>query len=97
MDKEKSHLSHFRTLRKSKHGLKRLLHLGYLFFCHPLNSIETFSVASIFGGSSTAKYKLPVFLKEGDKLYWLSTGAYTSTYASVAFNGFPPIKTYFMK
>ena len=44
-----------------------------------------------------AKYKLPVSLKEGDKLYWLSTGAYTSTYASVAFNGFPPIKTYFMK
>ena len=35
-------------------------------------------------------------LKAGDKIYWLSTGAYTSTYASVAFNGFPPIKTYFM-
>ena len=35
-------------------------------------------------------------LKAGDKVYWLSTGAYTSTYASVAFNGFPPIKTYFM-
>ena len=44
-----------------------------------------------------AKYKLPVTLKAGDRLYWLSTGAYTSTYASVAFNGFPPIKTYFMK
>ena len=43
-----------------------------------------------------AKYKLPVSLKAGDKVYWLSTGAYTSTYASVAFNGFPPIKTYFM-
>ncbi|MBQ1710476.1 MAG: type III PLP-dependent enzyme, partial [Treponema sp.] len=43
-----------------------------------------------------AKYKLPISLKAGDKLYWLSTGAYTSTYASVAFNGFPPIKTYFM-
>lgn len=43
------------------------------------------------------KYKLPVSLKAGDKLYWLSTGAYTSTYASVEFNGFPPIKTYFMK
>ena len=43
-----------------------------------------------------AKYKLPVSLKAGDKIYWLSTGAYTSTYASVAFNGFPPIKTYFM-
>ena len=33
--------------------------------------------------------------KAGDKLYWLTTGAYTSTYASVEFNGFPPIKTYY--
>lgn len=41
------------------------------------------------------KYKLPITLKQGDKIYWLSTGAYTSTYASVAFNGFPPIKTYY--
>ena len=43
------------------------------------------------------KYKLPTTLKAGDKLYWLTTGAYTSTYASVAFNGFPPIKTYYME
>jgi ornithine decarboxylase len=43
------------------------------------------------------KYKLPLDLKAGDKLYWLSTGAYTSSYASVGFNGFPPIKTYFME
>lgn len=43
------------------------------------------------------KYRLPVSLKSGDKLYWLSTGAYTSTYASVEFNGFPPLKTYFME
>jgi len=42
------------------------------------------------------KYKLPLDLKVGDRLYWLSTGAYTSSYASVEFNGFPPIKTYFM-
>ena len=44
----------------------------------------------------TTKYQLPITLKQGDRIYWLSTGAYTSTYASVAFNGFPPIKTYFM-
>ncbi|MCK9169871.1 MAG: type III PLP-dependent enzyme [Treponema sp.] len=44
-----------------------------------------------------AKYKLPVGLKAGDRLYWLSTGAYTSTYASICFNGFPPIKTYYME
>ncbi len=43
------------------------------------------------------KYKLPLSLKSGDKLYWLTTGAYTSTYASVEFNGFPPIKTYYME
>ncbi|MCI1209248.1 MAG: type III PLP-dependent enzyme [Treponema sp.] len=43
------------------------------------------------------KYKLPTNLKIGDKLYWLTTGAYTSTYASVGFNGFPPLKTYFME
>ncbi len=42
------------------------------------------------------KYKLPLSLKTGDRLYWLTTGAYTSTYASVAFNGFPPLKTYYM-
>ena len=43
------------------------------------------------------KYKLPLDLKVGDRLYWLSTGAYTASYASVEFNGFPPIKTYFME
>ncbi len=42
------------------------------------------------------KYKLPVDLKIGDKVYWLTTGAYTSSYASVGFNGFPPIKTYYI-
>ena len=42
------------------------------------------------------KYKLPVDLKIGDKVYWLTTGAYTSSYASVGFNGFPPIKAYYI-
>ncbi|MBP5696543.1 MAG: type III PLP-dependent enzyme [Treponema sp.] len=42
------------------------------------------------------KYRLPVDLKSGDKVYWLSTGAYTSTYASVEFNGFPPIQAYYI-
>ncbi len=41
-----------------------------------------------------AGYKLPLDLKVGDKVEVLSTGAYTSSYASVAFNGFSPIKTY---
>jgi ornithine decarboxylase len=43
------------------------------------------------------KYRLPVDLKVGDRLYFLSTGAYTASYASVSFNGFLPIKTYIMK
>lgn len=40
------------------------------------------------------EYKLPVDLKVGDKLEILSTGAYTTSYASVNFNGFAPLKTY---
>ncbi|AEF82167.1 type III PLP-dependent enzyme [Leadbettera azotonutricia] len=43
------------------------------------------------------KYRMPVDLKIGDRLYFLSTGAYTGSYASVSFNGFLPIKTYIMK
>ena len=39
-------------------------------------------------------YPLPVTLEIGDKVLIEGTGAYTSTYSSVAFNGFPPLKTY---
>jgi ornithine decarboxylase len=42
------------------------------------------------------KYEFPLSLEIGDRLYWLSTGAYTSSYCSVEFNGFPPMKTYFI-
>lgn len=42
------------------------------------------------------KYQLPMGLEIGDKVYWLSTGAYTTSYSSVEFNGFPPLKTYFV-
>jgi ornithine decarboxylase len=37
---------------------------------------------------------LPVSLEIGDELLIEATGAYTSTYASVAFNGFAPLPTY---
>jgi ornithine decarboxylase len=40
------------------------------------------------------EYRLPMALKAGDKVQILSTGAYTSSYASVGFNGFSPLKTY---
>ncbi|MBN2511041.1 MAG: type III PLP-dependent enzyme [Spirochaetales bacterium] len=43
-----------------------------------------------------SKYPLPLNLAISDRLYWLSTGAYTSTYSSIEFNGFPPLKTYFL-
>lgn len=39
-------------------------------------------------------YSLPVSLAVGDELLIHGTGAYTTTYASVAFNGFAPIKAY---
>ncbi len=42
------------------------------------------------------KYKLPLNISVGDRVYWFSTGAYTSSYCSVEFNGFPPLKTYFI-
>jgi ornithine decarboxylase len=39
-------------------------------------------------------YWLPISLEIGDKVLIEGTGAYTTTYASVAFNGFPPLKSY---
>jgi ornithine decarboxylase len=39
-------------------------------------------------------YPLPVSLEIGDRVLIEGTGAYTSTYSTVAFNGFPPLKTY---
>ncbi|RKG31205.1 type III PLP-dependent enzyme [Acinetobacter tianfuensis] len=41
-------------------------------------------------------YPLPQNLQMGDRLYWLSTGAYTTSYASVEFNGYPPLKTFYL-
>ena len=40
------------------------------------------------------EYRLPLDLKVGDKIEILATGAYTSSYSSVNFNGFAPLKTY---
>lgn len=40
---------------------------------------------------------LPSGIKPGDRIYWLTTGAYTASYCAVCFNGFPPLKTYFVK
>lgn len=42
------------------------------------------------------KYGLPLNLSIGDRLYWLSTGAYTTSYSAVEFNGFPPLKAFYL-
>nr|QEO74248.1 diaminopimelate decarboxylase [uncultured bacterium] len=39
-------------------------------------------------------YELPLALRAGDRVELLSTGAYTTTYSSVAFNGFAPLRSY---
>jgi ornithine decarboxylase len=38
-------------------------------------------------------YELPMALRPGDLVQIHGTGAYTATYASVGFNGFPPLRT----
>jgi ornithine decarboxylase len=41
-------------------------------------------------------YPLPLALAEGDRVEFLSAGAYTTTYASVGFNGFPPLAAVYL-
>ena len=41
-----------------------------------------------------APYLLPVSLEIGDEVLIEGTGAYTTTYSAVAFNGLPPLKSY---
>jgi ornithine decarboxylase len=41
-----------------------------------------------------AKYALPLALDIGDTIDFLSSGAYTASYSSSGFNGFPPLPTY---
>ncbi|MDY0883521.1 type III PLP-dependent enzyme [Dongia soli] len=43
-----------------------------------------------------AKYEMPVNLKIGDRVRIFSTGAYTTTYSAVNFNGFEPLKAYYI-
>jgi ornithine decarboxylase len=39
-------------------------------------------------------YELPLALRSGDYVDILNTGAYTTTYSSVGFNGFAPLATF---
>ena len=41
-----------------------------------------------------AEYKLPLDLKAGDRVRIHATGAYTTTYSAVCFNGFAPLQQY---
>jgi len=41
-------------------------------------------------------YDLPVSLAAGDEVMIEAAGAYTTTYSSVGFNGFPPLKSYIL-
>lgn len=43
------------------------------------------------------RYSFPSSIKENDRLYFLSTGAYTYQLSAVSFNGFPPLKVYVVK
>ncbi len=42
------------------------------------------------------RYELPLDLEVGDKIEFLSAGAYTATYASIGFNGFAPLNEYYI-
>ena len=43
------------------------------------------------------KVELPIDLASGDKIIVKTCGAYTSTYSTVAFNGFPPLEVIVLK
>ena len=43
-----------------------------------------------------AGYTLPLDLRPGDRVRLMATGAYTTTYASVGFNGYIPLKAYYI-
>jgi len=42
------------------------------------------------------KYRMPSNTKEGDRVYIFTTGAYTQSYSSIYFNGFPPLRSYIL-
>ena len=42
-------------------------------------------------------YMMPESARIGDRVYILTTGAYTQSYSSIYFNGFPPLTSYILK
>ncbi len=41
------------------------------------------------------QYPMPLSLKSGDHVYFVGTGAYTTSYSAVEFNGFPPLASFY--
>lgn len=49
-----------------------------------------------YGNTIKKARDIRIFYEKGVRMYWLSTGAYTTTYSAVEFNGFPPLKDYYI-
>ncbi len=76
--------------------------IKYPLYCEAYGRLsEDFIIAGPTCDSQDIMYEffrnpLPSHVEPGDRIYWLSCGAYTSSYASVEFNGFPPLPVYFI-
>ena len=85
-------------------GLAETMDEAIRYRIRPVNSATPFGPAVLAGPTCDSAdvlyertpYQLPLDLREGDELEILSAGAYTSSYASVGFNGFAPLPVYFV-
>ena len=69
----------------------------------PLDGLRILDMSRVLAGPSCDSvdvlyekepYLLPISLEIGAKVLIEGTGAYTTTYSSVGFNGFAPLKSY---
>ncbi len=76
--------------------------IKYPLYCERKGSdCEDFIIAGPTCDSQDVMYEkfrnpLPRNIAIGDRIYWLTTGAYTGSYCAVEFNGFPPLPVYFV-
>ncbi len=77
--------------------------IKYPLYCESAGRlIEDFIIAGPTCDSQDVMYEhfrnpLPRHIDVGDRIYWLTTGAYTGSYCSVEFNGFPPLPVFIVK
>lgn len=77
--------------------------IKYPLYCEVRGELcEDFIIAGPTCDSQDIMYEnfrnpLPAYIKPGNRVYWLTTGAYTSSYSSSAFNGFPPLPVYIVQ